>query len=209
MTRTARPSAAAWCAALLVALGATQAGALSISLDPALSSIGLNDTVEIALNVSGLVDGAAPSLGSYDIGVAWDASVLQLHAVSFGDPLLGDQLDLSGFGTVSTVVFGAGTVNLSQLSLDSLATLNDLQAGSFTLATLLFELIDAGSTAIPLSLNQVRNAAGQPLPVEAITGATVSITGGGVSAVPEPSAALLWMLGLLVVQSHLRRVRRA
>ena len=120
---------------------AARADAVSISMDPAASVVGVGDTVSIALNVSGLVDGAAPSLGVYDVNVAWDPSVVSLSFVSIGDPLLGDQLDIAGFGTITTIAFGTGNVNLFELSLDSVADLDANQAGAFTIATLNFQII--------------------------------------------------------------------
>jgi hypothetical protein len=179
---------------LLVALAAARADAISISMDPAASVIAVGDSVAIALNVSGLVDNAAPSLAVYDIDVTWDPGLLQLGIVSVGDPLLGNQLDLVGLGTVSTISFGTGTVGLSEQSLDSIADLTNLQAGSFTLATLTFQLLDVGPATITPSIIQAAEVSGLPLPIDSITGAEVS-------AIPEPSAALLALVGVLVVQA--------
>lgn len=201
MIRTTRHSAPVWMLALIVALVAARADALTISMDPAASIVGLGGSVDIALNVSGLGDLSAPSLGVYDIDVAWDASVVQLDAVSFGDPLLGNQLDLSSFGTIASVGLGAGTVSLFELSLDAPSTLDSLQAGSFTIATLTFQLIDVAATNITPTVVQVGDAFGRPLQIESVTGAVVS-------AIPEPSAAVLWMAGLLAVRSRIRRGRR-
>jgi hypothetical protein len=178
---------------LLVALAAARGDALTISMDPAASGIAVGDSVAIALNVSGLVDNAAPSLGNYEIDVAWDAGVVQLNGVS-----LGDQLALGVFGSTSTITIGAGTVNLLELSLESVADLNSLQAGSFTIATLTFQLIAVGSSAITPTVTVVRDATGSALAVDAISGAVVS-------AIPEPSTAVLCMVGLLRVRSRIRR----
>jgi hypothetical protein len=198
MTRTHRLSAQTLALALLIALAASRADAFSISMDPAANVIAVGDSAAIALNVSGLVDNAAPSLGVYDIDLAWDASVVQLDSVAFGDPLLGDQLNLAGFGTFASVTFGAGTLNLFELSLDSVADLNNLQAGSFTIATLTFTLLDFGTSAITPSVVQAGDANGRPLQIDSITGTTVS-------AIPEPSAAILAAAGLLLVRTRIRR----
>jgi hypothetical protein len=196
MTPTTRRSTH-WTLALLVAFTAARADAFSISMDPAASVIGIGDSVAIALNVSGLVDNAAPSLGVYDIDVVWDPSIVQLGIVSIGDPLLGDQLNLAGLGTFTTITFGTGTLNLFELSLDSIADLNDKQAGSFTIATLNFTLLAAGTSDITPTVIQVGDANGRPLAVESITGAVVS-------AIPEPSGAVLALAGLLLVRSRIR-----
>ena len=186
--------------ALLVALSvfAAEAGALSISMDPALTILSPGESVDIARNVSGLGDGAAPSLSAYDIDVAWDASVVQLDAVVLGDPLLGGQLDLGVFGSLQTISAATGAVSLLEVSLESAGDLNSLQAGSFTLATLIFQAIDFGTSAITPSVNSVRDAFGSPLLVDTITGATVS-------AIPEPSTAILLAVGLLMMGMALRR----
>jgi hypothetical protein len=162
--------------------------------------VGVGDSVAIALNVSGLVDAAAPSLGVYDIDVAWDPSVVSLSFVSIGDPLLGDQLDIAGFGTITSIAFGAGTVSLFELSLDTAADLDAKQAGSFTIATLTFQLLVAGTSQITPSVVAIGDANGRPLQIESITGAVVS-------AIPEPSAAVMCVAGLLLVRSRIRRAR--
>jgi hypothetical protein len=197
MTRTTRLSTQVLAFALIAAFTAARADAVSISMDPAAAEIGVGDSVDIALNVSGL-DAPGVSLGTYDIDVAWDPAVVQLSLVSIGDPLLGDQLNLSGFGTFTTITFGTGTVNLFELSLDPPVTLDTLQAGSFTIATLTFQLVDFGESAITPTVVALGDALGDPLQVEAITGAVVSV-------VPEPSGAVLALAGLLLVRSRIRR----
>jgi hypothetical protein len=197
MTRTLRRFVACTLA-LPFALLAARADAVSISMDPASSVVAVGDSVEIALNVSGLVDNAAPSLSSYDIDLTWDASVIQLSLVSIGDPVLGDQLDPAGLGTVVSISFGVGSLNLSEQSLDSVADLDAQQAGSFTIATMTFQLLAAGPASITPSVVAMDDANGRPLPIESVTGATVS-------AIPEPSAAVLTVAGLLLVRTRIRR----
>lgn len=191
-----RRSTPACVLAVLLLFVALDAKAISFSMDPAGSVVGIGQSVDIDLNVSGLGDFAPDSLGVYDIDVAWDPNIITLNTVSFGS-------DLSIlFPSVQTVTPGAGTVNLFELSLDFPSDLDTFQPGSFTIATLTFEVIDFGTSAVTPTVNVVGDADGLPLQLESVTGATVS-------AIPEPTSAVLWMAGLLVVHRRLRRGHRA
>ena len=190
-----------WSVALLVAcmmLTAAGAGAVTIGLSPVSQTVLPGDSVEVALTISGLGNGVAPSLGAFDLDVEFDPAVLGFSMAVFGDPILGDQLDLFGLGSFTGVDASIpATVNLFEVSLDLPADLDLLQAPSFTLATLTFQALAAGVS--PLSLRNVilGDALGDPL--------DASVTGASVNVVPEPGTLLLLGSGLMGFGAYRRR----
>ena len=75
----------------------------------------------------------------------------------YGDPVLGDQLDILVFGVPTTTTPGVGTVNLFELSLDAPGVLDTIQAGSFTLATITFATLALGTSGIDPSIIALGN----------------------------------------------------
>jgi hypothetical protein len=162
---------------LFLFLGVLQIlSAASITVTPSSQSVNLGSQAVVSLDISGLGSGAAPSVGAYDIDLSFDSSILALTSVVFGDPVLGDQLDLFSLGSILGATPGAGTVNVFEISLDFVDDLNQLQADAFTLATFTFDTLSAGSSTLSLSLNALGDADG--LPLEATpTGGSVDVVG--------------------------------
>ena len=184
---------------LFIALPAT---AFTIEFNPASQSLSAGSALVVDLVVSGLVDNATPSLGTFDLDVSFDSSVLNFSGATFGD-----QLNLSSLGDVSAVTPGTGTVNLFELSLESANDLDNLQAGSFTLATLSFNAIAEGTSSLKLTLNALGDSLGDPL--------TATVAGGSVivqsiATVPVPPALPMLLASLLVIgtMSSSRQKRR-
>jgi hypothetical protein len=188
-------------ALLLVAL---PTNAITISLNPATSTTTAGSSVDVALVISGLGAGAAPSLGVFDLDIGYNPAILNFSSVIFGDPILGDQLDLSGLGSLNSFTPGTGSVNLFELSLDAATDLNALQADSFTLATLTFSELSAGVSPLNMSLNAIGDANGDPLTVDSV-GASVTVNPNtNPGSVPEPAAWILIGLGVLTMQRFTR-----
>ncbi|MGZ8239171.1 MAG: PEP-CTERM sorting domain-containing protein [Methylobacter sp.] len=127
-----------------------------------------------------------------------EPSILSLGGVIFGDPSLGDQLAL-GQSAESFFTPRDGSVNLVELSFDTVADLSTLQADSFTLATLSFNALTAGVSPLNISLNAIGDANGDPLPIETITAGSVTVEANANGSVPEPATWLLVSLGVLVM----------
>jgi hypothetical protein len=190
-------------ALLLGTLLAAPAAALSIQVRPSSQRVGLGGAVEVAVALSGLGDLAAPSLSTYDLELSFDAARLAFEGASFGDPLLGDPLDVLGLGSVTSVgELSPGRVELFALSLDSPADLERLQRGDFTLATVRFTAVAAGTSAIAVVPIALGDAFGDPLDVE-------RVENGSVAVVPEPAACAAFAAGLGVIALSARRRARA
>jgi PEP-CTERM motif len=169
------------------------AGAITLQIDPSNQDVTTGSTVNAELVVSGLGSAAAPSLSTFDLDVTFDDSILSFLDFTFGDPILGDQLDLSSLGSITAVSPGVGTVNLFELSFDTSTDLDTLQAGSFTLGTLRFGALSTGVSAIGISVNALGDANGDPLTAE-IVGGRVAVSA---AQVPEPASVLLLLAGVV------------
>jgi len=184
----------AFCTALSI-IPAVRAEATSIQIVPAVQVLG-GGPVDVGLRISGLTDLAAPSIGTFDLDLTFDAALLAVSSIAYGDPVFGDQLDLFGAGSITAATIGAGVVNLLELSLDSEADLNALQADEFTLVTIRFDVLGFGTSPLSLTVNTLGDAAGDPLEATVGTG-SVTIE-APTAAVPEPTTSLLVGTGLLL-----------
>jgi hypothetical protein len=171
------------------------ARAISLTLVSTAPVVAVGETVGVAVQIAGLGDGVAPSLSAFDIEVNFDPAILALSSISYGDPLLGDQLDLLGSGSIISTTVGFGVVGLSELSLDSSDILDLFQVGEFTLATITFVAVEGGVGLLGLTANALADANGDPL--------VAAISDGSIAVIPEPSTILLVgipLAGLLVVR---------
>jgi hypothetical protein len=153
--------------------------AATIELQPVTQNVTLGAQTIVLLKISGLGNGIAPSIGTFDIDLQFDPAIL-----TFDNAVFGNQLDVLGLGDIQVVTPVLGVVNLFELSLDFESDLDTLQAPEFTLATLVFESFGTGTSPLALSLNALGDAAGNSLDAELIDGA---ITVSEASIVPEPS----------------------
>lgn len=186
------------------AMLAWPAQAVIIKVTPMQSNTVTGSVVGVNLDITGLGQDSAPSVGGYDIGLSFDPSILKLKAVYFGDPLLGDQLDLFGLGSLQLMSPQAGMVNLVQISLDLPADLDAMQAQAFTLARIEFDAIGVGTTTLGLQLNALADANGDALSAQ-LQGGLLGVAGGGSepgTSVPEPDTAILLLAGLACIGSR-------
>jgi len=186
---------------LTIFLSGTSAQAASIEVSPVSQNIQIGNPVDVDLTISGLGDFAPDSLSTFDLDLLFDSSILGFNSVAFGDPVLGDQLDLFGLGSLTSFDDSvSGVVNLFELSFDLPGDLDTLQAGSFTLATLTFDTLGLGTSSLDLSINALGDAFGDPL--------VADLSSGSVTVVPEPSTMLLLGSGLAGL-GFFRRRRKA
>ena len=186
-------------ASLLIFTGLAQAGVYSTSNpDNVILSIAritqTGHSMDIDMGISGLGSGAAPSLSTYDLDLEFDPAYLAFATVRYGDPLLGNQLDLFNLGSNAAAagVASPGVVNLFELSGDSVADLNTLQASSFILATVTFDVLMAGTSPFGLVSTALGDADGNALPHIIVAPATIT-------TVPLPPAFFMMFPGLFAV----------
>ena len=172
------------------------ANAISINLIANQTAVNVGDNLEVQVRISGLNDASAPSLGDYDVNFNYDASLFNLSSIVWGDSILGNQLDLSGFGSLQDVSSELDWLRAFELSFDNALDLESLQAGEFTLFSVLLNAAVIGSGSFSLTTNALGDAYGNGLFIDAITGTTVDV--GSVS-VPEPSSLLLLLLGIVAI----------
>lgn len=170
--------------------------AISIDLVANKSSVNVGDNLEVAVRISGLNDAGAPSLGVYDFDFNFDNNLFSFNSISWGDSIHGNQLDLSGFGSLQDSTSGNGWLNLFELSFDDALDLNQFQADEFTLFSVLLNTIAVGTGNFSLIANSLGDAYGDELFVDEINETQVRV---GSISVPEPSSALLLLAGLLAI----------
>ena len=185
---------------LSLLLHASFARAISLDFVPSSQKVLVGNPLDVSIVISGLVDNAAPSLGTFDLDVLFNPLLLAFNSVVFGN-----QLDLFGLGSNTSVTPGAGNMNLFELSLDLPGDLENQQAGSFTLASLTFNTLAVGVSPLSLSVNALGDATGNSL-VADVSGGSITTT-----AIPEPSTLLLLgsgLIGLVVFKRKLLWLRR-
>jgi len=176
---------------------APAANASLLSVIPQTPSANVGGTLSVDVIASGLLDGGAPSIGTYDLSLAYDSSLLSLAGVTFGSGL-----DVRGFGSLQDWSASApGLANVFELSFDSIDDLTQLQPDRFRLFTLTFQADAIGATALTLLINALGDAAGNALTPD-IANASATVT-----AVPLPAVEWLLLSGLATA-GFVRRARR-
>lgn len=182
--------------AALVAAGAWNAQAITMSFDPSHTSVGVGESFSVDLVVGDL---GGVLISTFDVDVGYDETLLRFDGYTLGDALGdwaggGEAWDLSG-GDPS----GSGSVNVGELSFLSAAELAPLQSDPLVLATLDFTSLGLGETDLSITLHELGDENGDPIDAETF--------GGTVSVVPEPGTLLLLGSGLLGAAGWRRRVR--
>ncbi len=198
MTRIA-PRLAALAAAFAVLTAWTPAPvrAVSVSVEPSFVGVNSGDAFDLTVHVAGLGDAGPSSLGLYDLVVNYDTALAQFQSASFGSEL--------GTGSVQYAsVTSPGVLRLFEMSVSEAAALEASQPGGFTLATLTFTAVGTGTASFAPDVRGLYDARGEML-ASSGTGVTSSApvvdggAGGGDTKMPEPSAALLFPVGLALV----------
>lgn len=178
-------------AALAFAAASVSAYSATLSLVPSSQTISGTEA-QLNLVVSELGDFTAPSLGAFDVEIAYDDSILSLSSATFGT-WLGQSMQ--------TVTESAASVQLIEVSLEPTEFLNDLQPGNFLLATLLFKGVGMGTSAVDFSSVVLSDALGNELRDPTLEPASIGVE----TVVPVPAAAWLFGSGLLGLLGVARR----
>ena len=188
----------------LVSATSLRAGAV-LTIAPQTQTIAAGSAAQVQVRIAGLGLHTAPSLGAFDFDLSFNPALVAFTSLTFGDPVLGDQLDLSGTGSINS--FGlqsAGLLEFFEISLDPASVLDSQQASGFVLATLSFQALAKGTTSLVPSLNSTSDSQGMPLNVGLSTGSITVVT------TPEPrTIGLLPLVGAWIALGSMRCKRRA
>jgi hypothetical protein len=191
---------------LVPLITASPVRAATVSIEPTTSTIVIGNQVTLALNIADLTSSQA--LGAFDITFNYNPALLSFPLISFGDPALGDQLDpfKLGYNNATAWSYSAGSMDLTETSIRySPADLLSGQAKSFTLATVTFYALAAGTTPVTLTINSLADQNGNPF--------TASLSNGNLTltaaTVPLPASAWLMLSGIVGFGAAARRRRAA
>ncbi len=57
-------------------------GALTVSFEPSSQTVGLGSSVDVAIRMSGLGNLMAPSLGTFDLDIAYDPAIVSFSSAT-------------------------------------------------------------------------------------------------------------------------------
>jgi PEP-CTERM motif len=174
------------------------AWAISLSFSPSTSEIGIGDSIDIDLIISGMEN---DDLGYFEFDVNYDDSIIGFNSYTLGMGLGDDLTPWTGNAEDwSLGDLGSGTINLIELSY-----LLDLsfQADFFTLATLSFTGLNEGISLLSYSNLVLSDDWGVAL--------SASLEGGSVDVsapIPEPATLLLFGTGLASFLGFRRKYKK-
>lgn len=151
--------------------------------------------LDVSISVSGLVTQA---LGSYDVTLAFDPSLLAYVSTNYGDPVLGDQLALNQPSITLPPIAGPGNVEIAEVSTDTPSDLDTLQLSSFIIAVLHLKAVGQGISPLNLTVHAAGDSIGTPV--------ATSVLNSSVETIPEPGVFLLVSFGLAGIFALKRRL---
>ena len=192
MTRTICMSA--WAGLIFALLSGTPGRAsIVVSVSPATQTVQMGDSFTVDVQIAGLGNFTAPSLGLYNVGLLYDDAILELLVPPQPGPYLGHGTGDSSFSFL--IGPGTGFVVVGESSLLAPAALNALQPDTFVLFQSTFRADAFGVSPLTLELN-LADEDGAPLESVVANGSV------SVAAVPEPSslatAGIFTLIGLII-----------
>jgi len=178
------------CLLLLVGFS-FQAQAITIGFNPSDSQVEPGGSISVDLVIGDLGDDI---LAAFDLDVLYDSTILGFDSFTFGTGL-----DTFGFGTLNGVTdFGAGLINVFELSFDFDADLIDFQPNDFVLGTFTFTGDAIGISALDILIFDLAGAFvfDEDLGFDVPTSLQADTQSGSIE-VPEPGTLLLFASGLL------------
>ncbi len=183
-------------ALLFFVLASPGAHAVALILSPNAQDVGVGSQVSVDVRAINL---AGDFVGAYDFNVSWDPTFLDFVTIDFGPYLDGPSMSVQSFDSSTP-----GLLSVSEFSSGSLG----MQDGTpFTLFTLTFDAVAAGTSDFHFTpgsssgFDFLADAFGQTLDVE--------IREGKIRVDPVPVPAAVWFLlsGLAAIGIRARRSR--
>jgi len=187
----------------MAGLAASASAQITLSLTPTTQTVSVNGLATYNLNISGLktnADYTGPVLGGYNIVLDFNSAIASAQSVSFGSSLAisGSDLQVADLST-------SGQISLTEISYDSAAVLESSQSSSFTVATITFQGLTPGTTALTFDTANTSLSDENANTLDLINANGASLT---VTAIPEPSCAA-GVFGVVAVGACLLRRRFA
>ncbi len=173
--------------------------AVQLTLTPATGSIGIGGSLTFNINISNLQGSpdAPQELAGYDLILDFNPAVLTVT----GDTL-GTNLNIGGQGDSSFVNISSGQIEIFDFSNDVTPGDFSSQAKSFTIGTVTFTGVGAGTSALTFDPNSSFSDQNGFNIVAGYTNASVAV-------VPEPSSMWLGLIGVPVLVGMALRRRMA
>lgn len=179
--------------------------ASTILVNPSSQVVASGSTAEVRIGFSNVGDTPPWTLGAYDVQMYYDPALLTLQTITYGDTDYGNQLDQSGYGTLTmSDTSTPGFVRLIEISFDAPMTLDAYQRHNFDLASLFFQTQGSGLSPLILQANMLSDAGGVPMEAVVLDGSLQVAQ----AAVPEPAMWVLLGSGLTAVGLWRRRTSR-
>jgi hypothetical protein len=171
------------------------ASAATVSLSSISPTVGIGDSVNVELSISGL---GSDILSVFDLNIGFDDSILSFQSFSFGTDLFVSIQD--------PPTLGAGIVNVFELSLELDGYLESNQPDDFVLGTFIFEALNIGTSALTIAENFGLGLVGAGFaPLQGVNLESGSVSAVPVPAVPVPAALWLFGTGLIGLVGFSRR----
>lgn len=193
--------------ALLLGAVNLKADSVVLTVVPGSSTVNVGSKVSVQVEISGLQGDApnGPSLGGYEFLFSYNSADLGDPVVTFGDPILGDELALDSTPSITCIgtACGASTdfpLEIGEVSLNSIAQLNGGQAADFTLATITFTALSKGTSSLDLSDVTLADENGNALALGETVDSSIIV-----GSTPEPRAGVLLLAAGLIAIFARRR----
>jgi len=166
--------------------------ALSLSPSSQTDAVGGLDTYNLIVSgLKGSADYNGPALSGFIVQLDYDSTIAAAQSVAFGSKLnlLGDDFQYSDLSSIP------GQITLEEFSDASSTALEGAQSSSFTLATIEFQGLAAGTTTLTIDpSSSLSDENGNTLDVINLNGASFTVT-----PVPEPGTCALAALALGII----------
>lgn len=167
----------------IVSLLSWPVNSTTLSLEPSTANVVIGQNFTVDLKISGLGNHTAPSLAAFFAEIVFEENLINFESVTYGN-LLGSPTDPFETDIVTTV--DPNVVSLDEISFLSTSELDALQPADFTLATLLFKAVGAGSSNISFADIDFSDAEGNSF--------VPNLETTSVAVIPLPGTLLLFLL---------------